>query len=628
MIPISGLSFSRLIAAFLATIFVLILSYLPAVDLTERRFLDLSFRIRGEVDAHPDIVIIEINDQSLENIGAWPWPRLYHATLLRALNQYKPKAVFFDILFPEASKKENDEAFAQEIEKAGNVVLPFYFPGKNLQEMVRKPSGLPIEAFRKNAAMIGYVNSFPDEDGYVRDLPFHIQIDEQSYYHASLAAAYLHANDASLLNLFSSEEEVIINFPGPYNTFKIIPFEYVIKLFASPATQSKLASLKDKIIIVGHTAAGTAMDLKPSPYSSQYPGVALQASAIHTALTHSWIQQLPKWGLFLLLFLLCLLIISLTHQLNPIQSFLYTLAILIIIFEISQIAFQYFHLWLPFFVFFLLGLSTYLTVIVIQFVKVRIEREMLSRELGLASRIQKTFLPAALPSIPGFEAAATSNPARYVGGDLYDVFPLVKPSDTPNEKQSRWGICIGDVSGKGVPAALFMAKAIGEFRREATGDVQPHVVLRRLNEQLSSGGFSGLFITVLYGILDTQNKKLVFANGGHEPVFHFSQATQQVSLISTQEGGPLGIDPESSFDVNEISYQTGDALIVISDGIKEAMNRKREIFGNDRICQSMKNSAQKSADAMMAFLLEDIDRFVATAPQHDDLTVICLKAVS
>ena len=168
MIKRSTVFFSAKSLTALAAAFVLILlSLLPFFDVAERRFLDLAFILRGPEKPHPGIVIVDINDQSLSRFGSWPWPRTYYASVLTILEKYKPRAVFFDILFPEPSTAENDTLFAYTISKAGNIILPFYFPVYEGQ-MLQKPDGMPLEAFRNKAKALGYANVFPESDGHIQ----------------------------------------------------------------------------------------------------------------------------------------------------------------------------------------------------------------------------------------------------------------------------------------------------------------------------------------------------------------------------------------------------------------------------------------------------------------------------
>ena len=602
-------SFFNLLIAFLAASFVFILNFFPFFDTLERHFLDLSFRIRGPEAPHPSIVIVDINDQSILKMGSWPWPRSHYRDFLMILGPYQPKAVFFDFIFSETSNEEDDKMFAQTIKEFGMVILPFYFSGQTASEFSEKNAVFPLLVFREAAKRLGYVNVFPDKDGHIREFVPRTSV----YEHASFAIAAVHHDPFDLQK--GLKEKMLINFPGPYEVFRSISFDDLIERYETPDMQSFLNSLKDKIVLVGHTAAGTSMDLKPVAFSPQYPGVGLQASMLHTLLSGKLIRKIPLSLHFIFLFAFALLILCFNLISNPIKGLFYTSASLAFIFLVAQLAFQLLLLWIPCFAFIVLGASLFIIGSLIGFIQIRIEREIFARELALASRIQKNLLPAEIPNVPGVEIAALSIPARHVGGDFYDVLPL------PNGK---WGICVGDVSGKGIPAALFMAKAISEFRREADSS-PPSAVLQRLNRKVVSEGFSGLFFTLLYLVIDPEKKKLIFSNGGHEPIFIYKKKTHKVEVISTQSGIPLGIDSESDFDDREINLEVGDVLLLQSDGVKEAMNEKREIFGPERLKATMLESDTLGPKSLVQYLIKQIEKFVKDAPQHDDLTLLCIK---
>lgn len=592
------------------------LSRTPPFNILEKRLLNHSFQIRGAEPPHPDLVIIEINDESLHRVGSWPWPRGFHGQFLKILAPAQAKVIFFDMFFPEKSNEQNDALFAEGIEKAGNVILSYYFPATQPKEM-REPQGLPIEVLKKSAKHLGFVNVFPDSDGYVREIKLKHSDQGRTYYHSSLvtAAEYFGWVQKDLQKI--PEKPFLINFPGPYLNFRVIPYEKIIQAYGYPGGKALFDSLKGKALLIGHTATGTALDLKPSPFSTHYPGVALQASMVHTLLTGKYIRRLPLDLHILMLFCFLILILSFTQNRKPVKGFLFTFASLVIAFLLIQVCFIYFRLWIPFASFGIPSLLVFLTITLYSFVKVHFEKELYSRELSLATKIQANLLRSEMPEIPGIEIAAVMIPARHVGGDLYDIITV---------DQTKCGISIGDVSGKGVPAALFMSKAISEFRRESHA-LNPSEVIKNLNIKLAEGGFSGLFITMLYLIIDPKTRSFVYANGGHDPLFFYQKSKNEVAVLVTETGGPLGIDEITEFDQKEAQAELGDILILETDGIKEAMNAKRELFGLERIQAAIIEAADKPAAEIIQHLQLRVSQFVKNAPQHDDMTIVCAKFV-
>ena len=202
-----------------------------------------------------------------------------------------------------------------------------------------------------------------------------------------------------------------------------------------------------------------------------------------------------------------------------------------------------------------------------------------------------------------------------MGGDFYDVLPL---------PDGKWGVCVGDVSGKGIPVALFMAKAISEFSREADSSA-PSAVIKRLNTKIASESSSGLFLTLLYLVADPASSKFSYSNGGHEPILLYRSRNRSIEILSAHGGAPLGIDAAGVFDEGDVTIAKGDVLLLQSDGVKEAMNPKREMFGIERIKSILMDSGPLGAPAVIDRLLDDLKAFVREAPQHDDMTILCAK---
>lgn len=588
----------------LAGVIILLLQIFPWFDLIDRRFLDLHFKIRGIDEPHSDIAIIDIDDESIMKMGAWPWPRKYYVDLLKLIEPHHPKVVFFDLIFAEISDEIQDAEFAEEMKKL-NVVLPFYYTTAEDEEFVDINIVMPHLMFQQNAKGIGYVNVTPDKDGHVREvLPSYFGFE-----HAALMMVRFYTNSEPLLDTKS----MMINFPGPYGVFSRISFDDLIEHYEDPSVQEFLKKLDGKILLIGHTAAGSAMDLKPTVYSPLYPGVGLQASILHTLLSHKFIKKVSEPVLYLVFLVYSFSIFNFSRKKSPLRALSINTAFIIFIFILAQFLFQFFGVWLPVFGFIIFAVVSYSTSTLLELIRVRIERELISRELILAARIQKNLLPADIPTISGVSIAAISLPARQVGGDFYDFIPI---------EGNRWGICVGDVSGKGVPAALFMARAISEFRREADSS-PPANVMRRLNQKLI--GKSGLFLTLFYLVIDMGQKKFTFSNAGHEPIFFYHKRTQSIALLSTKGGPPLGIDETYVFEEQSEQIEPGDVLILQSDGVREAMNRKKEIFGQERLKDVLLKFASLDAPALLQTIQEQIQEFVVDAPQNDDLTLICIR---
>ena len=250
-----------------------------------------------------------------------------------------------------------------------------------------------------------------------------------------------------------------------------------------------------------------------------------------------------------------------------------------------------------------------------------IEQQTLQRELRLAQEIQVSMLPPALPAIPGFDLHALMIPARQVGGDFYDVFPL---------DGGRFGIAIGDVTGKGVPAALLMALACSLLRAEAlreegAGVADPADTLRRLNWHVRERAAHGMFITAIYAVLDPARRELRYVRAGHEfPLVWSADGT----LTPPPESGaiPIGIFPELILDAQRVRLEPGSSLLLFTDGVTEARDEAHALFGHTRL-EALVAAPAASAEALCARIVAAVHTHQGEAPQADDITLLAIRAL-
>lgn len=249
--------------------------------------------------------------------------------------------------------------------------------------------------------------------------------------------------------------------------------------------------------------------------------------------------------------------------------------------------------------------------------KTTTEKERLLKELEIAKGIQQSFLPDSVPEMDGFEFAAASFPARVVGGDFYDFIPIEK---------GRWGIAVADVSGKGIPAALFMALSRTLIRATATG--KPHVAeaLETANRLIMEGSKTSLFVTVFYGILDSKNMGFKYTNAGHNPPLLVHGETADIMLLEAK-GIPLGLMPEIKAVAEEITLKKGDVIALYTDGVTEALNDNKEQFEITRLSKVISENRSKTAQQILDKVREDLKAFVGNQPQFDDITLMIIKAV-
>jgi len=245
-------------------------------------------------------------------------------------------------------------------------------------------------------------------------------------------------------------------------------------------------------------------------------------------------------------------------------------------------------------------------------------KEQIASELRVAREIQMGMLPhdfAPLEQAYGVSFGAVLEPAREVGGDLYGVC-----AGGPE----RLVIFLGDVSGKGIPASMFMVRAISLARLLAREVAEPERILARLNDELAADNPSGMFVTFLCAVFESKSGRLTIANGGHcRPVL--LPAGEVPRWAVKHLGTALGFEPCLEFERTELTLRNGDALVLYSDGVSEAFNSQEECYGNDRLLTDSAGFAGQSAPAITAALLQKVRAFAGSAPQSDDIAILTLK---
>ena len=240
------------------------------------------------------------------------------------------------------------------------------------------------------------------------------------------------------------------------------------------------------------------------------------------------------------------------------------------------------------------------------------ERERIEGELRVARLIQQTLLPKAVPEIPGYGVAAYYQPAREVGGDFYDFLEL---------ENGKLGFIVGDVTDKGVPAALVMATTRTMLRAAAARLESPGEVLERVNDVLHPDIPPNMFVTCPYAILDSQTGVLRYANAGHD-LPYLRHAKGVTELRAT--GMTLGLMPGMGYEEKEATLEAGDGVLFYGDGLVEAHDPQREMFGFPRLQGFV--GAHPGGATLVGFLLAELDRFVGDGwEQEDDITLVTLK---
>jgi sigma-B regulation protein RsbU (phosphoserine phosphatase) len=241
------------------------------------------------------------------------------------------------------------------------------------------------------------------------------------------------------------------------------------------------------------------------------------------------------------------------------------------------------------------------------------QERRLERDLSLARELQMQLLPQALPKLSHLELAAKFVPARAIGGDLYDFIPY---------SLSRLGIVIGDVSGKGAPAAIYAALVSGILRSHAPIEPGPAEMLRAVNLSLAERRIEAQFVSLIYAVWDDEHRTLIVANSGLPRPIHVHAGKNHVIEAT---GLPLGLFDDANYDEFRFKMKPGDMFVFFSDGILDARNRQGELFGREGVEKLVEKHAGESAQRVVDALFKAADEYSAGADAFDDQTVVVIK---
>jgi phosphoserine phosphatase RsbU/P len=238
------------------------------------------------------------------------------------------------------------------------------------------------------------------------------------------------------------------------------------------------------------------------------------------------------------------------------------------------------------------------------------------REMEMAYRVQSQLIPTSTPQLPGWEFAANWQPAREVSGDFYDFM----------RNKNGQGIIIADVSGKGMPAALFMASTRSIVRAKATTSMSPAESFTQANSLICADAARGMFVTVFYAELDPEKRTLTYVNCGHNSPFWY-RATQDSIQELPSTGPVIGIIESMQCKQQQIEMSSGDVILLYTDGITEAFNENEQEFGDERLKAVLTKHAQKSPPEILSEIKTALETFVGSAPQSDDRTIVLIKCL-
>lgn len=240
----------------------------------------------------------------------------------------------------------------------------------------------------------------------------------------------------------------------------------------------------------------------------------------------------------------------------------------------------------------------------------------IKRDIDIAADMQRRILPQRFPDDHGLDVAAIMQPARGVGGDFYDVFVI---------DNTHVGVLIADVSGKGIPAAFYMAVASTTLRAVGQRGLSPGECLAEVNTYLYQRDIPGMFVSVFYAVIDTEQWQVRCANAGHSAPLIGATGQRAVSPFNSEGGPVLGIIDGIEYAESSFCMDAGDSLFLYTDGVSEAMDANRQQFGEERIAGILAEHLRSRTEGLIGAVRTALDNFTTSAEQHDDITAIAIR---
>jgi len=601
-------------------------------------------------------IVVEIDERALEARGQWPWPRQVVADLIRGISAAGPAAVGVDLLFVEADRVApgGDAALVQALQ-GGKVVMGiaglehrdrrYPFPPRAAPLRTSGSRELPLRRFdghlqsrseiSRAAAGLGLLST-ESSDRVIRRVPLVARIGqvvvptlsiEMLRVAAGLPVLRIHDQGGERVQLLLGDLAVPMQsdgsfhvYFGPHDPERFVSAEEVLSGRAAPEL------LRDKLVLVGITGLGL-LDFQATPLGERIPGVEVHAQILEQMYDGASLRR-PGAATWLEAALLGAAGLLLVAFVPPARTGVRVLLLGAVLAALAVVGLAAFRAgWLvnvatpALGVLLLMGalLAATLADADRQRRALREAQARVAGEIEAARRIQMGLLPSPRAVFAGerrFALKALLEPARSVGGDFYDCFML---------DEHRVFFLVGDVSGKGLGASLFMALSKSLLKSIALrGEEGPAAVLARANAEISRDNPEALFVTVFAGVLDSRNGALAFCNAGHEPPI-LCQPGEAPQRVMASGGPPLCVMHGYAYASDEIRLQPGGWLCVVTDGVTEAMNAKGDLYGSVRLLAALEGLKTAKPKTMLPALRDDVGHFAAGAEQSDDLTLLCVQ---
>ena len=648
-----------------ALIFILLVSALVLLptffNRMESTLYDMRIRLAGNIPVSSDIVLLNIDDASLKELGKWPWDRGIHGQAIETLARCNAKLIVYDIVFHGQGSKRGDARLIQAV-RQGQVLLPAGFSLVNETETVILPLAeykaalrkslldsplpplkdirqadrafMPLPPLADSALGIGHISASPDADGVLRRIPLLIGLNGAALPSIDLRTAMeildiryakwteneLQLTDKNGKDIsipLDRHGHMAVNFAGRWgHGFTRLSFHDVIAASGDKEAEADLRNIiKGKTVFIGLTSSGST-DIGPTPIASAEPLITIHSNAVNTILQEKFIRNAPQWVV-----LLCALIVMgpiclMAIRFGP-RKFVLASAFVIILYAAGNATlFVVSGIMINLSGIIYLAMSTFLVALGLKSLLLyaeneeqRVEKEKLQAQLDAAARIQSHFWPNN-PDLGNSDSLyAYCSPALFVGGDFYDIIDL---------EDGSWIIYLADVSGKGLPAALVMASAWTQIRSHATKHKSPDELLSEVNKDL----FPFLekdsnFVTVFILRYFPDSGILQWINAGHMPPLIIGKEGKRE--VKGKTGLPLGVMDDAEYQLAETTLQPNESCIMMSDGVTEAEDSEKNLFGDERVLETLLSANSKSRGETLA---EAVSNWRNGIEQNDDTTIV------
>ena len=583
-----------------------------------------------------DIVIIGIDEKALKKLGPWPWSREVMGDVLMSLAadpEQKPAVTALDVLFEGKSDAAADTYLANAAAYLGNVVTAAAAEfGQSVQwadgRAVSNDAAAVVQWFMPYEALQavtvqGHINAMADRDGILRHAMLYVRPEGGMVYSMAYETARVYLEKRG-----QSVKQPPVNTGGHfYVPFTAAPGSYYDRVSVVDLIDGNVdpAYWAGKIVLIGPYAQG----LQDSYFTSinrALPmfGVEFQANVIQSLLEDNHKAEAANWPQIAVLLIVSILLAVFYVRLKIWRGGLLCLGVMLVSTGLSfaayALGFVVHVLWVPAAALVLYLIAAQLRSIQYQQEKqaLALKEERINAELSLAARIQANALPKVFPPFPErkeFDIYASMTPAKEVGGDLYDFFLM---------DEDHLCLVIGDVTGKGVPASLFMMVARTLIHHVAMREKSPAVILHTVNQEICTRNPDEMFVTVWLGVLEISTGKLTAANAGHEyPAY--KKADGHFELYKDKHGLVVGSMDIARYRDYEIQMEKGDQIFVYTDGVPEATNSQEAFYTTDRMIEALRWAEGGSPQDILAAVHASVQDFAGGAPQFDDLTMLCLE---